>query len=347
MASIGKRRLKDGGLTWDVTVRIRGYQTRCRSFHSRHDAGVWASRIEAAAHGRTLARIRDITVKQLIDEVTPRLRRPVAAALKYWLAHLGTMRVCNVTSDMIAHHRDLLLGAPTSGHGHKRKRPRSAGTVRSYLAVLAAVFKIGVHELRWCDTNPVREVTLPRPPPGRIRFLSSAERDALLAACRGSDSQLLYPFVLFALTTGARRGEIASLRWSDVDLARRWVIFPKTKNGDARGAPLVPAVVAEFSKSVLSEGRVFPKNMTRPWHTAVRRAGLANFRFHDLRHSAASHLVQSGANLAEIAQLLGHKDIRMTQRYSHVHNAHTLALVDRVMGSIGNAQRREDPRSPQ
>ena len=75
--------------------------------------------------------------------------------------------------------------------------------------------------------------------------------------------------------------------------------------------------------------------MTRAWHTARRRAGLTDFRFHDLRHSAASHLVQSGANLAEIAELLGHKDIRMTRRYSHVHNAHTQALVDRVMGGIG------------
>jgi integrase len=64
------------------------------------------------------------------------------------------------------------------------------------------------------------------------------------------------------------------------------------------------------------------------------KASLIDFRFHDLRHSAASRLVQSGANLSEVAQLLGHKDIRMTQRYSHVHNEHTRALVDRVIEGI-------------
>ena len=74
--------------------------------------------------------------------------------------------------------------------------------------------------------------------------------------------------------------------------------------------------------------------MTRAWRTALKRAGLDDFRWHDLRHSCASLLVQNGANLSEVAALLGHKDIRMSHRYSHLGGAHTLSLVDRVMQGI-------------
>ena len=335
MATISKRHRKDGGLTWDATVRVRGYPTRCKSFRSRLEAEAWASRTEAAAHGRTLALGRDITMAQLVDAAIPLMRNPVHAEINYWRVELGARRIRDITPHVIAQHRDRLLGAPCRGHGHKRVKPRAAATVRRYLASLGGLFKVGVRELRWCDHNPVRDVSPPRPAAGRTRFLSDEERTALLKACKASDSSLLYPFVLFAITTGARKGEIGALRWADTDLVRHWAIFPKTKNGDARGVPLTPALVSELKTLPHSADTVFPAAITKAWHTAVARAGIERFRFHDLRHSGASCLVQSGANLVEVAQLLGHKDIRMTQRYSHVHNAHTMALVDRVMQGIG------------
>jgi len=337
MATIAKRRRTDGGMSWDAMVRVRGYPTRCRSFRTRMEAEAWASRTESAAHGRTLALGHQVTLDALLDEALPRVKRPLGSAVKYWRKELGALRLRDVTPAILAEHRDRLLGAPTRSRGHKKTKPRSAATVRHYLAVLGAVYKVGIRELRWCDTNPVRDIAMPPQAAGRTRFLSDAERAALLAACRESRSTALYPFVLFALTTGARRGEIAGLRWADVDLGRRWAIFPKTKNGDARGVPLIAAVVAALDKMPRTDERVFPADAGRAWDSAVVRAGLKDFRFHDLRHSAASMLVQSGANLSEVAQLLGHKDIRMTQRYSHIHNTHTAALVDRVMSGIGHA----------
>jgi integrase len=335
MAHIAKRRLTGGRLSWDATVRVRGYPTRCQAFRTKLEAENWAARTEAAAQGRTLALGHTLTLADLLGAVEPRLRSPLAAALAYWRAELGHLRVRDVTPALLAEHRDRLLGAPTRSHGHKRTKPRSAATVRMYLATLSAVFKIGVRELRWCDHNPVRDIAFPTPAAGRTRFLSDQERTDLLAACKASDALLLYPLVLFLLTCGCRRGEAYALRWANVDLVRRWAIFPTTKNGDARGVPLVPAVVAELAKLPRVNEFVFPEDVTRAWRTALARANLADFRMHDLRHSAASTLVQAGANLAEVAQLLGHKDIRMTRRYSHVANAHTLALVDRVMGGIG------------
>ena len=99
---ISKRRRKDGGLSWDTTVRVRGYPTRCMSFRTRFEAEAWSSRIEAAAHGRTLVLSRDITMAQLLDETTPKLRRPVAAALNYWRSTLGRLRTRDVTPSIIA-----------------------------------------------------------------------------------------------------------------------------------------------------------------------------------------------------------------------------------------------------
>ncbi len=336
MATIKKRDRKDGGVSWDAWVRVKGYPTQCRSFRTKDEAEEWASKTTNAAKGRTLVLRRDITLSELIDKATPKLRRPVAAALRCWREKLGDLRLVDVTPTRIAAVRDELLGQLTRGHEHKRMRPRSAGTVRSYLACLSAIFNVGMRELQWCDSNPVARVQAPPPGPGRIRFLNDAERKALLASCRVSEAPALYALVLAALTTGARRGELYGLRWMHVDLDRRWAIFPTTKNGHPRGVPLTPALVQELRAiRVENDERVFRDDMTRAWHTALRRAGIdAGFRFHDLRHSAASMLVQSGANLAEVATLLGHRDIRMTMRYAHVHNAHTQALVDRVMGGI-------------
>ena len=153
MASIRKRRRAGGGLSWDVTVRVRGYGTRCKTFRSRLEAEAWSSRTESAAHGRTLALGQQVTVGMLLTEALPRLRSPLDAAVRYWREELGTMRVRDVTPLLIAEHRNRLLGAETRSHRHKRTRPRSGATVRQYLAVLAAILKVGVRELRWCETT--------------------------------------------------------------------------------------------------------------------------------------------------------------------------------------------------
>ena len=146
--------------------------------------------------------------------------------------------------------------------------------------------------------------------------------------------------MLLALTTGARKGELRGLRWSDVDLARRWANFPCTKNGDASGVPLTQAVVPLLQQRIGDDGQalVFPSDITRAWETAVIQAGLSDFKFHDCRHSAASRLVQSGATLFKVGVLLGHRSVQSSLRYSHAANDHTSRLVDRVMADLARAR---------
>jgi len=111
MATISKRPRKRDAISWLAMVRVRGYPTRCKTFRTRIEAEVWAARTEAAAQGRTLA------LAHFIDEAEPRLRRPVAAALRYWREQLGALRTRDVTPSVIGRHRDLLTGAPTRAHG--------------------------------------------------------------------------------------------------------------------------------------------------------------------------------------------------------------------------------------
>src|SRR5215470_15693564 len=106
------------------------------------------------------------------------------------------------------------------------------------MAASSHVFTVAVREWQWCADNPVRKVSKPREARGRVRFLSDDERERLLAACQTSRNKHLYTITVLALATGARRGELLNLRWSDVDLKRGTLTFHQTKNGERRAVPL-------------------------------------------------------------------------------------------------------------
>ncbi len=334
MANISSRRRRDGSRSWDVTVRRTGHPTACRTFRTKLEAQLWAARIESRMAGRTTAVSREMTFADLCDEALPMLRNPTKAAFDFWRASLGTLRLVDITPSLIAQHRDRLLGAPSGGHRYKTLRPRSAPTVRNYLLELSRLFSHAVKEMHVVDENPVCRVSKPSAAKWRVRFLSGDERTALLSACKASPSADLYPFVLFCLTTGCRKGEASALEWRHVDLTRRWAVFPTTKNGTARGVPLTTAVADLLRQRERTGPLVFPHDITSAWHSAVEKAGLVDFRFHDLRHSAGSTLTMNGANAVEVATLLGHKTLDMVKRYSHLSAAHSVALVDRVMGDL-------------
>ena len=176
---------------------------------------------------------------------------------------------------------------------------------------------------------------------GRVRSLSDDERRRLLDECRQSANRYLYPVVLLALSTGARRGELLSLTWPQADLSRALIVLHETKNSDRRVLPLAgPALAAvrELAKvRRLDTALVFPRengqvpvDITGAFNSAVERAGMEDFRFHDLRHSCASYLAMSGASLAEIAEVLGHRTLLMVRRYAHLSEAHTAGVVARM-----------------
>ena len=157
-----------------------------------------------------------------------------------------------------------------------------------------------------------------------------------------------FAIVVLALSTGARRSEIMGLKWNAVDLKRGTMVLHETKNKERRVLPLtghaLELIKAKHKKRDTLSELVFPAptDSTQPyklqtsWNSAVKKARLDDFKFHDLRHSAASYLAMNGASLAEIAEVLGHKTLQMVKRYAHLSEAHTSKVVaamnERIFG---------------
>ena len=218
-----------------------------------------------------------------------------------------------------------------------RNQPRSPATVNRYLASLRHVFTIAVNEWGWLEQSPLQQVNNLKESPGRTRVLSDSERESLLHACQQSSNRDLYLAVVLALSTAARKMEIMQLRRDDVDLKHRKLIFRHTKNGECRAVPLQGHAYQLLAQKLqhITTNLVFPSRMNSQqplsfraaWEYALRVAEVTDFRWHDLRHSAASYLAMNGATLIELSQILGHKSLSMVQRYAHLSENHTDGII--------------------
>lgn len=276
--------------------------------------------------------------------------------LGWWQERIGATTLQDLSDDQVHEALEQLADQTNRYYAGRdadgkpiykaRKKPIAPATVNRYCAALAAVITWSmkrriapqgyVHPCRTIERRPENNE--------KTRFLSDAERERLLEACKAATWPKLYLITLMALTTGARRGELLALRWQDIDLERSVAHCGRSKNGDLKVLPLVPAVVEALQPFVVDKptalvfaskrnpGQAFTFHSN--WVDALKHAHIRNFRFHDLRHSCASILASSGATLLEIADVLGHRQLQMTKRYSHLTTAHKAALVNRVLGGI-------------
>ncbi len=324
--------------SYRVQVRLQGFPPVTATFERKTDAARWAQATEAAMReGRYFPQreAKRRTLGDLVDRQleTVRAKRPhdydrQRWMLGWWREQLGDYALAQITPAVIAKHRDELL------------KIRSPATVNRHLAALSVAYTNAVREWNWLQDNPLRRVKKETEPQGRVRFLSDKEREALLAACQKSELPELYPIVVLALTTGMRRGELLGLRWPDVNLERRLIVLNKTKNHERRSVPIMPDVTALLREQAkvrrLDSDLLFPGNEGRPveidraWYAALDAAKVQDFRFHDLRHTAASYLAMSGATVPELAAVLGHKTLAMVKRYAHLSDQHTGAVIERM-----------------
>ena len=350
MANIEKRISKDGKISYRVKVRLKGFPTQQATFERLTDARRWTQQTESAiregrqfktteSKKRTLNEMVDRYIKDVIP-TKPKNSKNTLLHLNWWKKELGSYSLAEVTPAIIAEKRDKLASGVTS-----RNTKRSSSTVVRYMAALSHAFTIAMKEWGWIDDTPMRRVTKPKEPRGRVRFLSDDERSRLLDECKKSDSQYLYVAVVLALSSGGRKTEILGLRWKDIDINRQVIVLEETKNGDRRVLPLAGhalELIKQLSKiRILNCDFVFPSNnltkpidLRTPFENAVKRAEISDFRWHDLRHSCASYLAMNGASLAEIAEILGHKTLQMVKRYAHLSDAHTSKVVARMNEKI-------------
>jgi integrase len=210
----------------------------------------------------------------------------------------------------------------------KRKTQRSKATVNRELSALSKIFELAILERETME-NPVRLVKKFREDNERIRYFKPAEEEGLEEVIDFAPSYLK-SFVILTRHTGMRSGEALNLKIEQVDLQERTILLTKTKGGKSRRVPL-NEIAYETVTSLIAEARergteyLFfnPKTgkpykwLRRSFRTLMKLAGVTDFKRHDLRHDAATNMVESGASLIEVKDILGHSDIRMTQRYAH------------------------------
>lgn len=350
MASIEVRNTCKNQKSYRVKVRLKGYPSQSATFRRLTDARRWAQSTESAiresryfknseAKRHTLGEMLERYLQDILPQ-KPKSIRTQKTQILWWKKIIGSYTLAAITPAMIGECRDQLLGETTT-----HKKLRSPATVNRYLAVLSHAFTVAMKEWGWVEDNPVKKVRRPKEPRGRIRFLSEEERNRLLQACLESSCPLLYPLVVLCLSTGARRTEALSLRWNQVDFKRQRITLHETKNEERRILPLsghaLELLQKLYEKSQPNTELIFPGrtegrpfSMRAHWNQAVKKAQLIDFRFHDLRHSAASYLAMNGATLAEIAEVLGHKTLQMVKRYTHLSDSHIAQVVARMNEGI-------------
>ncbi len=206
-------------------------------------------------------------------------------------------------------------------------------TVNRYLATIRGILRMARDEWQWIDNFP--KVRMLAGEVERDRWLSRAEADTLISVCPSH----LAAIVRYALATGCRASEITGLEWSRVDLQRRTAWLNHTKNGTPRGVPLnedaVAVLKAEKNKHprfcFTYRGEPIRSNVCNTgWLEAVKKAGLTDFRFHDLRHTWASWHRQAGTSCDELKDLGGWKSRVMVDRYAKFATEHLSVAASRI-----------------
>ena len=322
MATYRKRNDK-----WQARVQRSGQSSIAKSFKNKADAVRWARIVESQLDlgllvpSQTMPRLMSM-VERYVQEVTPTKKgesQERYRANQFKKTKLANMQLDKVTAELVAQYRDARL------------KDVSANTVRLELAFLSVVFEQCRKEWGMAVSNPVRQIRMPKPGKPRQRRLEAGEEAALLNACKASGAHYLHSFVLLAIETGMRFGELTSVTWPNVNYEKSTIFLPDTKNGSARTVPLSPRALNAIHALPRSiGGRLFtPKagSIRSAFLIALGKAKaiqpdsvtfLRGLRFHDLRHEAVTRLFEKGLNPIEVGMVSGHKTLSMLQRYTHL-----------------------------
>lgn len=247
-----------------------------------------------------------------------------------------------------------------------REKKFAPATINARRVLLNHAFKLAIREWEWLKENPVERVAPEKVRNARDRWLTFEEERNLLKACvlhptvkenKTEPRYWLQEVVFFAMNTGMRQDEILSLEWANVDLFRRTATVVKSKNGEKRTIPLnlhimdllnsktkVRSIKANFVFFNEAGNKIDAANLLRGFRKVLKRTEIKDFRFHDLRHTFATRLAQAGVDFYKISKLMGHKDIRMTQRYSH-HYPESLRdgveVLDKIITNLSQIREEE------
>jgi len=351
MASIYKRKSKTGkGHRWRAVIRPKGHPSICKSFSRKEEAKDWAEAAEYKVKSgdfnflshKNPHTFQDLVQRYIDDGLLDhyRAKRDAIRHLNYFSGRMGAYALPHITSELLTKERKLLqTGTTTTG------KVRSSSTVNRYMASLSAILSYAYKHLGWISANPCARLKKLKEGPGRTRTLTKEETTSLLHSARGSRSPYLYCVILMGLTTGARRGEILSLKWESLDLVQGTAHIPETKNGTARTLPLAKLLIEELKKLFLSRDKSKPHvfaskspfgmlDIKNSWQGALKRADINDLRFHDLRHHFSTAMAKKGASTVELKVALGHKTLQMVERYTHLQAESTRKYSEAIANVI-------------
>jgi integrase len=329
MATFRKRNDK-----WQARVQRSGQTSIAKSFNNKADAIKWSRNVESQldlgtlAPKQTMPRLRSM-LERYVVEVTPTKKgesQERYRATQLMKTKLADLFMDKITGEVVAKYRD------------QRLTQVSNNTVRLELAFLSVVFEQSRKEWGMAVSNPVRQIRMPKPGKPRTRRLEAGEEEALLTACAASGAHYLHSFVVLAIETGMRFGELAGVTWANVNFEKRTIYLPDTKNGQARTVPLSTRSVAALKILPRSiSGRLFSAKTgsirsafliaMKSARKSIGGALLQNIRFHDLRHEAVTRLFEKGLNPIEVGMVSGHKTLSMLQRYTHLRSEELVAKL--------------------
>jgi integrase len=270
-------------------------------------------------------RFEDMTNKYLKEHAHSRDQLTVKTLLKFFSGYT----IAQITTKAVAEYRN------------RRLESVKPATVYQELALLRRMFNVAIKEWEWCRDNPVSRLSFSvGNRNARDRWLTVEEEKRVLE--KATNPVWLRELLMVALHTGMRRGEILDLRWQNVDLLKRLIRIVKSKNGEKRSIPMSNTLFNLFKGMNVRDisGRVFPVSKSSVRHAfdkAVEKAKIEDFRFHDLRHTFATRLVQNGVDLYKVKELLGHKTITMTMRYAHHYPESLRSSVEVLDGCYNSA----------
>jgi len=252
------------------------------------------------------------------------------------LPRFGARRLDEITPKMISEAHDEL---------------KVMGYALSTANKMPILFKIFYNLARRMNvqgaaSNPAKSLKLFQVNNMKERYLTPEEVQRLRRVLEEGDNKQLKFIVTLLLMLGCRKRELLEARWEHVDLDRRTWHIPMSKSGRARNVPLSSAAIEVFRSLPRWEGctHVVPNPITHkpfgnlhyPWDKVRRAAGLSDVRMHDLRHSFASNLVNSGRSIYEVGKLLGHSQVKTTQRYAHLSDTVLMSAMEEASNAVGS-----------
>ncbi|CDH23158.1 tyrosine-type recombinase/integrase [Xenorhabdus bovienii] len=277
----------------------------------------------------------------------------------FWLDHFEGVYLSDIDESSIYNAVSKLTNQKQAENwekhvsGKKRRQvkkkisPVSVATKAAYLAFIKSLLRSAERDWKYLDKAP--NIKVPKPKNNRIRWLEPHEAKRLIDEC----SEPLKSVVTFTLATGLRRSNIVNLEWSQIDMQKKFArIHPdQTKSGKALGVALNDTACRVLKQQIgnhhnyvfvhskaknRSDGTMTPTvrkmrvDSNTSFRTALKRAGIENFRFHDLRHTWASWLIQNGTPLSVLQEMGGWESIEMVRRYAHLAPSHLTEHAQKI-----------------